>query len=302
MERRRQQGSSTASPSQTCQAPPVSRPASQPSAPPRPPLIPHLLPCACSRAALSPPPQAHCHRCRHECQTPPLPHPPTHPPTHPHSSLSLPSFVPCRRPLPARHSRPDPAGAQQRGHPGVWPHPVGCPRPLPAHYGPQRRRKDKHPQARCLPACLALSACLPAGLPACLRSHPASLHAHTATAHVRSVLVCFSCCRTVAGLWNSGSGDILRHGQPMGRAEGEVGKNATLARCWQDVQRLPALPCSLTSNTADNCPSCLPACLPPACLAGRHFLRAPAAVRRAGHAARPAALPNLGQAGRAQQQ
>lgn len=29
-------------------------------------------------------------------------------------------------------------------------------------------------------------------------------------------------CRTVAGLWNSGSGHIVRHGQPMGRGEGEV--------------------------------------------------------------------------------
>lgn len=44
----------------------------------------------------------------------------------------------------------------------------------------------------------ALPSCLPACLPASSRR------------------------RTVAGLWNSGSGHIVRHGQPMGRAEGEV--------------------------------------------------------------------------------
>ena len=40
-----------------------------------------------------------------------------------------------------------------------------------------------------------------------------------------------SILRSVAGLWNSGSGAIVRHGQPMGRAEGEVGGGGARALC-----------------------------------------------------------------------
>ncbi len=43
--------------------------------------------------------------------------------------------------------------------------------------------------------------------------------------------------RTVAGLWNSGSGHIVRHGQPMGRAEGEVRRSVYL--CYGPAVALP---------------------------------------------------------------